>query len=897
MRLAGRWLAVRRGGLLTAAVLAALTGAGLTGAGLSAAGVTGTGLVPAQAAAVTGPPHRPASRPVAGPRIEAILRGPAGGRLVQPFGVAAGQRGAVWVLDRAAGRVLEYSQAGVLLTAFTGAGQGALSQPEGIAAARGGGVWIADTGHHRVLRLSPSGAILAVSVPAGTAARQLSRPVAVAVTRSGGVLVADQGNNRIDSYTAAGGYLRSFAVPGPGGIATDLAGNIFVATAGFPHGNKIRLFSAAGRPLRSFGKTQAGYGALSNPAGLALGPAGQIYVSQPDYGWVTVFRPDGRFAAQLGTARGQGLAFPEGIAVTAAGRVWVADSGGGRVVEFATVRVPVPAPGSPVSRAWWLVLAALAGLGIAAALMIRRRRWGPPGPRPEPPSRPEPSSRPAPAPGPRSSSAPEPPAPPEQPAPPAAPEPPAPPEPVSRRGLIGGATAVAGAAIIAGGVLPASLTKALAAARAAPRRAALADIKHVVILMQENRSFDHYFGTMPGVRGFTDRAAMTLPGGAPVFRQPDPSHPQGYLLPFRYDTKTTSAQATPGLDHSWRTQHDAWARGAMDGWIAAKGQHTMGYFGPDDIPFHWALADAFTICDNYHCSVLGPTDPNRLHMWTGTIDPLGRAGGPVTSDAPTFRGQTLSWTTYPERLQRAGVSWQVYQEVDNYDNNALAWFDQYIRAAPSSPLYQRGMLARPAGSFEDDARHDRLPQVSWLVAPTAQSEHPRYFPAAGAEYIAQKLDAIASNPAVWAKTAFILCYDENDGMFDHVPPPVPPPGTPGEFIGGEPIGMGFRVPVTIVSPWTAGGYVCSDVFDHTSLLRLLETRFGVREPNISAWRRRAVGDLTSAFRLAGGAVSYPRDNTRLRLTAAQASLLAAQREVSRNPAPAIPAVNRNPSAR
>ena len=284
---------------------------------------------------------------------------------------------------------------------------------------------------------------------------------------------------------------------------------------------------------------------------------------------------------------------------------------------------------------------------------------------------------------------------------------------------------------------------------------------------------------------------------------------------------------------------------------AAKGPFTMGYFTQADIPFHWALAQAFTICDNYHCSVLGPTNPNRLYMWTGMIDPGGTGGGPVIDDSPAYNNVILSWTTYPERLQRAGVSWQVYQEEDNYDDNALAWFKQFASAPASSPLWQRGMRKRPAGRFEADARQGRLPQVSWLVAPTAQSEHPDYFPAAGAEYIASKLDAIASNEDLWHKTLFILTYDENDGLFDHVPPPVAPRGTPGEYVGGEPIGLGFRVPAVVVSPWSVGGRVCSDVLDHTSLIRVIEKRFGVPEPNISAFRRRVCGDFTSALRFSG----------------------------------------------
>jgi phospholipase C len=314
-----------------------------------------------------------------------------------------------------------------------------------------------------------------------------------------------------------------------------------------------------------------------------------------------------------------------------------------------------------------------------------------------------------------------------------------------------------------------------------------------------------------------------------------------------------------------------------------------------DIPFHWALAEAFTLCDNYHCSVFGPTNPNRLYMWTGMIDPNGTGGGPIIDNSPAFNNIILSWTTYPERLEAAGISWKIYQEEDNYDDNALAWFKQFGYAPTSSPLWQKGMYKGPAGAFEEDARRGRLPQVSWLVAPTAQTEHPDYFPAAGAEYIAQKLDAIASNPDLWFKTAFILCYDENDGMFDHVPPPVAPAGTPDEFVNASStgltnIGLGFRTPTTIVSPWTAGGFVCSEVFDHTSLIRFIEARFGVTEPNISAWRRQTCGDLTSAFRF-GNAPSGYSGGGELGLPVTESRLLRAQAQVNDNPFPVPPAVN------
>jgi phospholipase C len=372
---------------------------------------------------------------------------------------------------------------------------------------------------------------------------------------------------------------------------------------------------------------------------------------------------------------------------------------------------------------------------------------------------------------------------------------------------------------------------------------------------------------MPGVRGFSDPTAITLSTGKPVFFQPvqtstpagtsQYANPDGYLLPFHMDSSTTAAQGAPSISHAWQVQHGAWNNGAMDSWLpahiaadGANGPFTMGYFTREDIPFHWALAENFTICDNYHCSVMGPTWPNRLYHMSAWVDPLGENGGPITSNADPV---PYTWKTYPEALTDAGVSWQVYQDVNNGSEfNMLDLFKVFQDAAPSSTLFKSGIRRFGTGQFEYDAAHDRLPTVSWLMPTSYQSEHPDYTPAAGADYIAGKIDAIASNPDVWAKTVFIINYDENDGQFDHVPPPTAPPGTPGEFIqvAGSPnwpIGGGFRVPCLIVSPWTQGGWIASETFDHTSVLRFLEVLTGVTIPNITPWRRQTFGDLTSAF--------------------------------------------------
>jgi len=422
---------------------------------------------------------------------------------------------------------------------------------------------------------------------------------------------------------------------------------------------------------------------------------------------------------------------------------------------------------------------------------------------------------------------------------------------LTRRQMLSASAAAAAAAL-----MPIHLRRLLAAEP--PSGGSLADIKHLVVLMQENRSFDHYFGTMAGVRGFDDPTAMKLPNGKSVFYQPDAENPAGYLLPFHLDTKTTSAQKIPSTNHSWGVQHASWNNGAMDNWLAAhrkvegaKAPYVMGYHTRDDIPFQWALAEAFTVCDDYYCSVLGPTWPNRMYWMTATIDPDGESGGPVIKNAAPKEG--FRWKTYAERLEEAGVSWKVYQQQDNYGTNMLDHFAAFQAAAPGSSLHERALVRGAPDQFEQDAKNDRLPTISWLLPTSKESEHPDYMPAAGAAFVARKLDAIASNPDVWAKTAFVLNYDENDGIFDHVAPVVPPAGTPQEFVDGAPIGSGFRVPCIIVSPWTAGGWVCSQRFDHTSVLRLMELVTGVKEPNISAWRRSTFGDLTAAFRFGDSA--------------------------------------------
>lgn len=461
---------------------------------------------------------------------------------------------------------------------------------------------------------------------------------------------------------------------------------------------------------------------------------------------------------------------------------------------------------------------------------------------------------------------------------------------LTRRRLLKGAAQMAAVAA-AGGLMPPNVRRMLA--QGAPANRSLSDIKHVVMLMQENRSFDHYFGTLAGVRGFDDPKALTLSNGKSVFYQPDVENPDGYTLPFHLDTRTSSAQKIPSTSHAWAVQHEAWNGGKMDQWLQAhrkadgrNGPYCMGYYSRADVPFQFALAETFTICDAYHCSVMGPTWPNRMYWMTASIDPDGTGGGPMINNSAPDEGYT--WKTYAERLEEAGISWKVYQMENNYGCNMLENFAVFRDAPRRSPLFLKGVAYGSEGQFEYDAINDKLPAVSWVICTDYQSEHPDYMPADGAAFVASKIDAIAANPDVWAKTLFILNYDENDGIFDHVVPPTPPDGTAHEFINGQPIGAGFRVPCLLISPWTVGGWVSSENFDHTSVIRFLEQFTGVREPNITDWRRSTFGDLTSALRLkqsVGKPPELPNTAGTLRLAMYSAKAL---------PKPTLPSANQRP---
>lgn len=548
-------------------------------------------------------------------------------------------------------------------------------------------------------------------------------------------------------------------------------------------------------------------------------------------------------------------------------------------------------------------------------------------------------------------------------------------------------------------MLPDAIQKALAINPA--QGSTYLDAEHIVVLMQENRSFDHCFGMLRGVRGYNDPRAITLPNKNLVWLQKNAAGET--YAPFRLDIKDTKATWMSALPHSWENQVDARNDGKYDKWLDVKRSGnkeyanmplTMGYYNREDIPFYYALADAFTICDQHFCSSLTGTTPNRLYLWTGTIreKPSIDAKANVRNSDVDY-DDLASWTTFPERLEDNNISWKIYQNelslpmgftneeedwLSNFTDNPIEWFSQYnvrfstgfqkflttqaqilpnevatleqkLKSLPAtgteaeavkkelkkkqetwdlikqeqgkwssihfnklsqreknlhqkafttnindphyheltSLRYKDGDTERevsiPKGDilhqFREDVRTEKLPTISWVVAPCNFSDHPGA-PWYGAWYISEVMDILTQNPDIWKKTIFLVTYDENDGYFDHVPPFVAPhPDRPETGLASKaidtgvehvkieqelsrkeatrragPIGLGYRVPLLVVSPWSRGGYVNSQVFDHTSVLQLMEhflthkTNKKIEETNISTWRRTVCGNLTSTFR-------------------------------------------------
>lgn len=455
------------------------------------------------------------------------------------------------------------------------------------------------------------------------------------------------------------------------------------------------------------------------------------------------------------------------------------------------------------------------------------------------------------------------------------------------------------------------IQKALAV-EAFDKTRSIQDVKHIVVLMQENRSFDHYFGAKKGARGFGDRFPIPLESGRRAFHQSDG---EKLIPPYRADGKKSNAALIKGTPHDFADTQAAWNQGKYGYWPLFKTPYSMAYYTREEAPFQYALAEAFTISDAYHCSVATGTDPNRIVFWSGSnFDPEKRAAGInctdvdsepcnvrcwVTGAEPepgyTYRLNGFKWPTIPDVLQEAGVSWRIYQDPNNNWTGAMHGclaFESFRKARPGSPTYENGMRHYSIKDLKRDVEQNQLPSVSWILPSRNDSEHPGApsSPYRAAYFVHQILQALTSNPEVWSKTVFFLTFDENDGLFDHVPAPAVPSYNIDNTLAGKstiplagmyfhndkgtepfpnpmggprkriyqdkrdtisgnirPWGFGPRVPLYIISPWSKGGWIHSEVADHTSVAQFIERRFGVVVPAISPWHRAISSDLTSAF--------------------------------------------------
>lgn len=393
----------------------------------------------------------------------------------------------------------------------------------------------------------------------------------------------------------------------------------------------------------------------------------------------------------------------------------------------------------------------------------------------------------------------------------------------------------------------------------------------------ENRAFDHYFGTMAGVRGFDD-ANLQMNGDRSVYQQQitaaqstEVDYLQPWYINYLGGDWIESTQCMYAGSNSWTENHKAYNKGKNDRWVLDQNPWSIGFYKRDDLPVHWALAENFVIGDMYQESVIASTSPNRVTWASGSINVPGgpqrpdQGGNPYIDnnendgcEAGGINCYPLKWKTAPEFWEEAGVSWSVFQDADNFDDNPLAWFEQFQKAKKGSALYNKGMKGQSLQNFYDRAANGTLPAVSIIVGPMELSEHPPYSPHDGAWLQRKVAQAVIDSPK-FKSSALIVSYDETGGWYDHLSPFHSPEGTAGEWLndpwagqGYTFAGPGFRVPFYIVSPFTRHGGVYTEHSDHNSQLLFVEKWLAAKGKNVTTnemvpWRRQNMGDLVAAF--------------------------------------------------
>jgi phospholipase C len=401
---------------------------------------------------------------------------------------------------------------------------------------------------------------------------------------------------------------------------------------------------------------------------------------------------------------------------------------------------------------------------------------------------------------------------------------------LSRRGLLGAAAAglvAAGAGAATAGCSPAPSTTAVSApltngfatrrlragSRPFPTEPAGTDmlpkIRHVVVLMMENHSFDNYFGLLGRGDGFHLDAS-----GAPTNANPasDGTSVTATHAP-------TVCQAHVRISQSWVASHTAWDHGANDGFARATGPDAMHYFTSEDLPFYHSLGRTFTLCDRWFASTMAQTYPNRRFLLAGSAFGLVDDSFPAGFDRNPRPG---GFGTVFELLTHFGIDWKNY-----YSDLPSGFLFPYVTSLT------RGGFAK-VDHFLADAAAGTLPFFS-LVDPNfgqSSEENPQDV-RNGEAFSAQVIDAVLHSPA-WSSTVLIWLHDEHGGYYDHVPPqPAVPPDAvapnvaPDATYGDHYSFTGFRVPAVVVSPWSRRGYVSHVIHDHTSILKLVETKWNL----------------------------------------------------------------------
>jgi phospholipase C len=320
-------------------------------------------------------------------------------------------------------------------------------------------------------------------------------------------------------------------------------------------------------------------------------------------------------------------------------------------------------------------------------------------------------------------------------------------------------------------------------------------IEHIVIAMQENHSFDMHLGRLndsafygSDVDGITPEMFNLDAHGKPVYAYHEGS------------------RCIMDTNHQWSADHRAWNQGRNDQFVLANGSRVMGYYDQTELPYYYALANQFAVADRYFSSAMSPTYPNRFFFLTGT------AFGHMSNDEPEV-GTVFSQKTIFDVLDQNHITWKYYADWQGY----LLYFRNARRAAANL-----GKMM----DYESDLKNGKLPQVVFIESRLdTESEHPPSDVAVGERWIAQRLGSLMQS-VYWKSSVFFLFYDENGALFDHVAPPqacAPEAGPKAHDYER----YGFRVPFIAVSPFAKHHYVSHQTYDHTSVLKFIETKFNL----------------------------------------------------------------------